>query len=211
MHRQRDEDAEYVSLVCPVSARHARELARVIDPLTADTSLRDLLYITVSEGDAERLCRLSAVLDVGGNLVAHTFTRATDDGPVLSDTEGLPSEREAGPGSLVPMSTIPGLTAVLRLLEPAIMSEAAPALAAEAGILPAEVTGLEFHLDRGGAAALTLFTDPHYPPLESGAAHHLWHAAPDLDDLKEALAPTPWPQRVIETVRTWVGRALAGR
>lgn len=211
MHRARDEDAEYGSLVCPVSAGHARDLARVLDPLTAETSLRDLLYVTVSRDGAERLCRLSAVLDVDGNLVAHTFTRATDEGPVLSNPEGLPSERDAGADSLVPLATIPGLEAVVQALEPALMSAAVPALAADLGVPVAAVTGMEFHVDRGGAAALTLFTDPHRPPLESGAAHHLWHAAPDLDDLKEALAPLPWHQRAMEAVRTWVGRVFAGR
>ena len=71
----------------------------------------------------------------------------------------------------------------------------------------ARPTGLEICIDRNGKGRIEFFFDPAVPPEDSGAKHHVWHCAPELDELKEQLEPETWWERFTEDVHTWMRRA----
>lgn len=68
------------------------------------------------------------------------------------------------------------------------------------------VTGVEFQLDRTGEALARIFASAARPPADSGADFHVWHLAPELDELWERVKPESWWERRLEDLQTLLGR-----
>ncbi len=65
------EDAEHSTHRHALPAPLAGPFAAFVTPLTPADALRNLVYVSAENPDGERLCRIDAVLDIGGVWVAH--------------------------------------------------------------------------------------------------------------------------------------------
>lgn len=63
--------ADHAPLRRALPATIAEPLARFVSPLTPVDALRNLVYVSAARADGERLCRVEAILDIGGVWVAH--------------------------------------------------------------------------------------------------------------------------------------------
>ncbi len=63
--------AEHAPLRRALPATIAEPLARFVSPLTPVDALRNLVYMSPASDDGEQMCRVEAVLDIGGVWVAH--------------------------------------------------------------------------------------------------------------------------------------------
>lgn len=209
-------DGEHTAVSAPLTSASASTLLNALRPLVPESSLRMLLYLTAPNASGAHLCRLTTVLDAGGVLIAHAVTRDTPTGPLLAEsapasTSPLTAEavippeqdRDQSVSLLVPRSALPEPVsrAVDRLpnlwnVQPSPPSHLPP-------------SGLEICVDRNGTGHVTYYFDPTVPPEDSGAEHHVWHHAPELDDLKEQLYPESWWARLAENITTKIRWAFS--
>ena len=162
-------------LVCRVPPREASGLHRAVYASAPGDVIRVLLLASTAEQEPSLGLRVSHVLDLDGVFVAQ------DEPPRPCPVE-VREAYEAALGAIVMprMTTLPN------------------------GQPDMPATAVEFWVDRTGGAQVAFYCDASFPPPESGAEHHVWHYSPQLDELKEALTPDTWWQRVSENVSTWV-------
>lgn len=195
--------AEPASLRVPLSDNASATLAEVFAPLGPGDAIRDLLLLTWPMGKAPAgtktggRCRVTCVRALGGILQPFTVT-----GGGAADA-GLPhTEPESGAPDLVAVEDVPEVWSFLDELYALVPSH--PQV--EGPWVGRAPVCVEFVRNRTGEAWVDVLWDADVPPAESGAAHHVWHDAPGLDDVMERLAPDPWWARAGEWVATLLGR-----
>lgn len=209
-------DGEHTVASTPLTPGDATALMRALRPHVPESTLRSLLYITAPDASGAQMCRLTAVLDAGGVLIAHAVTRDTPTGPHLAEsapasapeptteTVILPDPDHAWSTSfLVPRSALPEsvVRAVDRLPDLWNVQASASSLAPP--------SGLEICVDRNGTGYVTSYFEPNVPPEDSGAEYHVWHHSPELDELKEQLDPESWWARLAENIGTKIRWAFS--
>lgn len=192
----------------PLRPRDASALLSALQPHIPYTSIRTLILVTAPDASGGQLCRLSAVLDAGGVFVSHAITRTTPNGPYLQESAidlSDESEWDLEGDPVTDLSELVTSNAIPPALWNTIERVRIAAMSAHVGEHPAQgqPSSVELCVDRNGTGAIQLFFDGATPPEDSGADHHVWHHAPELDELKESLDPDSWWDRTVEDIHTW--------